>query len=114
MSFYELHGLRRTENVEHFGEVNFERNAATEPEADALAYAVAEEYAKRWNADVALYRTPAANTSSVSSFNLWPGQVHLITTVPAPSPLLCPVCSDPLGPDHHCNLAHVPEDEIPF
>ena len=92
MAFYEIHGLRcavtwrgQEEHAEIFGVVNFERSAATQPEADALAYAVAEEYAKRWNADVALYRTPEANNSSVSSFNLWPGQMHLITTVPASS-----------------------------
>jgi hypothetical protein len=78
---YEVHGMRDDGSI--FGAVAFERDGADEREADAKAGAVAEYYAKLWQqaASVKLYRTPKANMGSVSSFNLWPGRVVLITEI---------------------------------
>jgi hypothetical protein len=82
MPAYEIHGIR--EDGTTFGGVGFASENILEYEADAEAYSIAEHYAKLWTqaAEVKLYKTPHANFSSVSSFDLWPGQVHLITTIP--------------------------------
>jgi len=79
---YEVHGIREDGSV--FGIVCFERDGTQKYEADAEAYAVAEHYAELWSqaASVRLYGTPEVNASSVSSFNLWPDQVQLISEIP--------------------------------
>lgn len=81
MASYEIHGIRDDGSV--FGGVGFESETRPEYEADAEAYAVAEHYAKLWTqaAEVRLYKTPEANWSSVSSFDLWPGKVEFITKI---------------------------------
>ena len=91
MPAYEVHGIREDGSV--FGFEVFEKNIEPEYEADAHAYAVAEEYAKLWNAEVRLYKTPELNLTGVDSSDLWPGKLALITTVPkvraeaAPKPI---------------------------
>jgi hypothetical protein len=45
------------------------------------AFAMADEYARRWDSAVELYQTPERNLTSTDSFNLWPGQVRLVTTI---------------------------------
>jgi hypothetical protein len=85
-----------------FGIVGTENDKSPEYEADAEAYSIAEHYAKLWAAEVKLYSTPHPNFSSVSSFDLWPGQVYLISTIHRgpcvpPSP-----CADP------------DDDDVPF
>jgi hypothetical protein len=81
MPAYEVHGIR--EDGSTFGSVGFENDRSPEYEADAEAYSIAEHYAKLWTqaASVKLYKTPHANMSSVSSFDLWPGKVALITEI---------------------------------
>jgi hypothetical protein len=113
MSAYEIHGIREDGTI--FGEVGFERQGATQPEADAAAYVVAEEYAAKWAQAgcLRLYRTPEPNMTSVSSFNLWPDEMQLVTTVyPKREP--CPVCGNRFAAGHRCNFATVAEDEVPF
>jgi hypothetical protein len=102
MPTYEIYGIR--EDGSTFGGVGIESKESPEYEADAKAYSIAEHYAKLWTqaAEVKLYKTPHANFSSVSSFDLWPGQVHLITTIPCR--LLAP-------PDDPCADL---DDEVPF
>jgi hypothetical protein len=96
MPAYEIHGIR--EDGSTFGSVGFECDTSPEYEADAEGYAVAEHYAKLWTAledaaTVRLYKTPRANMSSVSSINLWPGEMFLITEIhlklktPIPPPI---------------------------
>ena|ERR1035437_3979851 len=82
MSAYEIHGIR--EDGSTFGSVGFECEGKQQDEADAEAYSLAEHYAKLWTqaACVRLYRTPEENHTSVSSFNLWPDDVLLITEIP--------------------------------
>ncbi len=82
MSAYEAYGIRDDSSC--FGVVGFEREADEQEKADGQACAVAEYYAKLWKqaAAIRLYRLPQANMSSVSSFNLWPGQVLLIAEIP--------------------------------
>ena len=92
MPFYEINGIR--EDGSTFGGVGVECNKSPECEADAEAYSITEHYAKLWTqaAEVRLYKTPHANFSSVSSFDLWPGQVSLVATIPcrlSASPTLC-------------------------
>jgi len=72
MAAYEVHGIREDGSI--FGEVGFERNRRRD------AWAIARYYFNLWTqaAEVRLYRTPEANLSSVSSFNLWPGRVQLV------------------------------------
>jgi hypothetical protein len=79
MPAYEIHGIRKDGSI--FGIVGTENQKAPECEADAEAYSIAEYYANLWAAEVKLYKTPHPNFSSVSSFDLWPGQVALITTI---------------------------------
>jgi len=50
-----------------------------EVSSDQEAIAIAAQYAQRWSARVQLYRTPALNMSSTSSFDRWPGQLKLIS-----------------------------------
>jgi hypothetical protein len=100
MPAYEIHGIRKDGST--FGIVGAENQKVPEDEADAEAYSIAEHYANLWAAEVKLYKTPHANFSSVSSFDLWPGQVSLITTIhrgpcAPPSP-----CVDP------------EDDDVPF
>jgi hypothetical protein len=102
MPAYEIHGIR--DDGSTFGIVGAESKKRPEHEADAEAYSIAEHYAKRWTqaAEVRLYKTPHANFTSVSSFDLWPGQVSLITTIhrgPCAPPSLC------VDPD---------DDDVPF
>jgi|HubBroStandDraft_1064217.scaffolds.fasta_scaffold305592_1 hypothetical protein len=89
MFAYEIHGIR--EDGSTFVIVGTESKKRPEYEADADAYPIAEDYAKLWTqaAEVKLYGAPHANFSSVSSFDLWPGQVHLIATIH------CRLCAPP-------------------
>jgi hypothetical protein len=92
MPAYEIHGIR--EDGSTFGIVGAECKKTPECEADAEAYSIAEQHARLWTqaAEVKLYKTLYGNFSSVSSFDLWPGQVSLITTIhcrPSPPPTLC-------------------------
>jgi hypothetical protein len=102
MLTYEIHAIREDGSI--FAIVAAESKKSPEYEADAEAYSISDEYAKRWTqaAEVRLYRTPHTNVSSVSSFDLWPGQVHLITTIP------CRLCGPPSP------LAADFEDDVPF
>jgi len=102
MPAYEIHGIR--DDGSTFGSVGVESQKSPEYEADAEAYSIAEYYATLWTqaAEVRLYRTPEANFSSVSSFDLWPGQVCLITTLHRGP------CAPPSYP---CSN---PDDDVPF
>jgi hypothetical protein len=102
MPAYEIHGIR--EDGSTFGSVGFESKKNPEHEADAEAYSIAKHYARLWTqaAEVRLYRTPDANFTSVSSFDLWPGQVCLITTIH---------CRVSAPPSSRCSDL---DDEVPF
>ena len=82
------------------GAWRFEREAERQSEADAEAYSVAEHYAKPWTqaASVRLYRTQGVNDSSVSSFNIWPDAMRLLTEIPVklkpPPPQIDPADDD--------------------
>src|SRR5580693_5230591 len=47
-----------------------------ECDTDNEARALAARYAGLWKSDVKLYRVPAINLSSASSFDVWPGGVE--------------------------------------
>jgi hypothetical protein len=49
-----------------------------EASSDAEAKELAAHYVQKRRAPVKLYRVPAANTSSVSSHNLWPEDIVFI------------------------------------
>jgi len=70
---YEGYGLRRN------GEVFTVEVMECEKEEEALQ--IARHYADLWRSPVRLYRTPGLNTSSVSSFNLWPDQMVFVGEV---------------------------------
>jgi hypothetical protein len=52
-----------------------------EASSDDEAKALAAHYAQKWQAPVKFYRVPAANTSSVSSHNLWPDDMVFIADI---------------------------------
>jgi hypothetical protein len=81
MLFYEIYGYREDGSI--FGGVGYDTETMPEYEADAEAYDVLEHYARLWTQGTAvrLYRVPAINLSSVSSFDLWPDDMFLITTI---------------------------------
>jgi excisionase family DNA binding protein len=102
MLTYEIHGISEDGSI--FAIVAAESKSSVEFEGDAEAYWISEEYAKLWAqaAEVKLYRTPRANFGSISSLDLWPGQVYLITTIP------CCLC------EPRSSSGADLEDDVPF
>jgi hypothetical protein len=102
MPAYEIHGIGEDKSI--FGIVAIGCEISPKYEADAEAYSIAEHYAKLWPqaAEVKLYGTLDANFGSISSFDLWPGQVYLITTIP------CRLCEPPSSSGADL------EDDVPF
>ena len=55
-------------------------------ECDNDAIRLAQGFSAKWRHCVKLYRVPFVNTSSASSFDLWPDEVKLVADIPAPAP----------------------------
>lgn len=71
--------------------------AVLEGKTEQEALETAREYAKRWQAEVKLYKTPELNfPCRVSACERWPGQIELIRTI-------CGVPNgNPAGPQRRC------------